>query len=75
VELRPSSAPSLVVSIQNVQPDPELSVGANIAAGASKLGVVTNISRHEQQALAKYAAESGNNVALQVYPSATLGVP
>jgi len=75
VELRPSSAPSLVVSIQNVRPDPVLSVGANVAAGSSKLGTVTNISRHERQALGRYAAEGGNNVALQVYPSATLGVP
>jgi hypothetical protein len=75
VELRPSSAPSLVVSIQNMRPDPVLSVGANVAAGSSKLGTVTDISRHEQQALGKYAAEGGNNVALQVYPSATLGVP
>jgi len=75
IELRPSSAPSLVVSIQNVRPDPELTVGGNVAAGASKLGVVTNISRYERQALAHYAAEGGNNVAIQVYPSATLGVP
>ena len=74
VELRPSSAPSLVVSIQNVRPDPVLSVGANVAAGL-EARPVTNISRHEQQALAKYAVEGGNNVALQVYPSATLGVP
>jgi hypothetical protein len=75
IELRPGLAPSLVVSIQNVRPDPALSVGANVVAGKSKLGTVTNISRHEQQALAKFAAEGGNNVALQVYPSATLGVP
>ena len=75
VELRPASAPSLVVSIQNVESDPALTVGANVAAGSSKLGTVTNISRHERQALARYAAEGGNNVALQVYPSATLGVP
>jgi hypothetical protein len=75
IELRPTSAPSLVVSLQNVQPDPVLSVGANVAAGSSKLGTVTNISRYERQALARYAAEGGNNVAIQVYPSATLGVP
>ena len=75
VELRPASTPSLVVSIQNVRPDPALSVGANIAAGSSKLGTVTNISRYEQQALERYAAEGGNNVAIQVFPSATLGVP
>jgi hypothetical protein len=75
IELRPGSAPSLVVSMQNVRPDPALSVGANVAAGSSKLGTVTNISRFERQALERYAAESGNNVALQVFPSATLGVP
>ncbi|HEX4746097.1 MAG TPA: hypothetical protein VFU99_04355 [Gaiellaceae bacterium] len=75
IELRPSTAPSLVVSITNVQPDPELSVGATVAAGASKIGTVTNISRHERQALGRYAAEGGNNVSLQVYPSASIGVP
>jgi hypothetical protein len=75
IELRPASAPSLVVSIQNVRPDPVLSVGANVSAGSSKLGTVTPISRFEEQALGRYAAEGGNNVALQVYPSATIGVP
>jgi hypothetical protein len=75
IELRPTSAPSLVVSIANVRPDPALSVGANVAAGSSKLGTVSNISRFERQALAKYAADNGNNVAIEVFPSATLGVP
>ena len=75
IELRPASAPSLVVSIQNVRPDPALSVGDNVAAGSSKLGTVTDISRYERQALARYAADGGNNVAIQVFPSATLGVP
>jgi hypothetical protein len=75
IELRPSSAPSLVVSIQNVRPDPSLTIGANVAAGSSKLGTVTDISRFEQQALERYAADGGNNVSIQVFPSATLGVP
>jgi len=75
IELRPATAPSLVVSIANVRPDPALSVGATVAAGSSKLGTVTTISRFERQALARYAAEGGNNVSLQVYPSATIGVP
>jgi hypothetical protein len=75
IELRPSLAPSLVVSIQNVRPDPVLSVGANVAAGSSKLGTVTDISRFETQALERYATDGGNNVAIEVFPSATLGVP
>jgi len=75
IELRPTSAPSLVVAIENVKPDPALSVGANVAAGSSKLGTVTDISRYEEQALRRYAADGGNNVSIRVYPSATLGVP
>ena len=75
IELRPTSAPSLVITIQNVRPDPALTVGANVAAGSSKLGTVTDISRYERQTLERYAADDGNNVSIQVYPSATLGVP
>jgi hypothetical protein len=75
IELRPTSAPSLVVTIQNVRPDPALTVGANVAAGSSKLGTVTDISRWEKQALADYAPDGGNNVSLLVFPSAALGVP
>jgi hypothetical protein len=50
-------------------------VGANVAAGRSKLGRVADISRFEHQSLERFAADGGNNVAIQVYPSATLGVP
>ena len=75
IELRPTSAPSLVVAIQNVRPDEALTVGANVAAGSSKLGRVVDISRFEKQALAGVAPDGGNNVEIQVYPSATLGTP
>ncbi len=75
IELRPSSAPSLVLTLENVRPDPSLTVGANVAAGSSKLGTVADVSRFEKQALARYAADGGNNVAIQVHPSASLGVP
>lgn len=75
IELRPSSAPSLVVAIENVRPDRALSVGANVASGSSKLGRVVNIARYEKQALARFATDRGNNVSIEVYPSASLGVP
>lgn len=75
IELRPTSAPSLVLALQNVRPDTALTVGANVAAGSSKLGRVADISRFEDQALARFAADGGNNVSIEVYPSATLGVP
>jgi hypothetical protein len=72
IELRPTSAPSLVVQLENVRPDRSLTVGANVAAGSSKLGRVADIRRYERQALARHAADGGNNVAIQVYTSATL---
>jgi hypothetical protein len=75
IELRPSSAPSLVVELQHVEPDPALSVGANVAAGSSKLGTVVDVTHVEQQALARYSGDRGSNVAIRVFPSATLGVP
>jgi hypothetical protein len=75
IELRPTSAPSLVVTVENVRPDQALTVGANVAAGSSKLGRVIDIRRVEKQALARFAADGGNNVSIEVYPSASLGVP
>jgi hypothetical protein len=58
-----------------VEPDPALSVGANVAAGASKLGTVVDVTRVESQSLSRYSGDNGSNVSIQVYPSATLGVP
>ncbi|HXG77031.1 MAG TPA: hypothetical protein VNJ53_10710 [Gaiellaceae bacterium] len=75
LELRPQAAPSLVVIVRNVKPDEALTVGANVAAGSSKLGTVVDISRFERQALERYATDRGNNVSIEVYPSANLGVP
>src|SRR5437773_294718 len=63
---------SPVVTLDNVSPDPALSVGANVAAGSSKLGSVVNVASVEKQALAAYAPDRGNNVAIEVFPSATL---
>jgi len=73
MELRPADAPSVVVSIENIDRDPALAVGANVAAGSSKLGTVADVSRWERQALARYAPQGGNNVSIQVFPSAALG--
>ena len=75
IELRAISAPSLVVSIANVRPDRTLTVGANVVAGSSKLGRVVDIAAHQKQALADYAPDRGNNVSIQVQPSAGLAVP
>jgi hypothetical protein len=75
IELRPTTAPSLVVTVENVRPDESLTVGASVAAGSSKLGRVVDVARFERQALAGHAIDRGNNVELQVHVSASLGVP
>jgi len=75
IELRPTTAPSLVVTVEHVRPDESLTVGASVAAGSSKLGRVVDVARFERQALAEHAIDRGNNVELQVHVSASLGVP
>jgi hypothetical protein len=75
VEVEPTSAPSLVVSVSTIAPDPSLVVGASVTEDASKLGDVLDLARLETQALAQYTDDSGNHVLIEVHPAATLDVP
>ena len=54
--------------------DPALVVGSPLSAAATKLGSVVDYSATEHQALARYTNDSGNHVAIEVHPSATLGL-
>ena len=70
IDVRPNSAPSLIVSLSHVEPDPSLTVGSPVLASSSKLGTVVNVAAVERQALAKHAGARGNNVAIEVHPTA-----
>jgi hypothetical protein len=72
IDIQPSDAPSLVVSVSHIKADPSLTVGEMVSADASKLGVVLDFARVEQQALSRYTNDSGNHVLIEVRPSATL---
>jgi murein DD-endopeptidase MepM/ murein hydrolase activator NlpD len=74
IDIQPVGAPSLVVSVSHVKIDPALVVGSPLSAAATKLGSVVDFSQAEQQALARYTNDSGNHVAIEVHPSATLGL-
>lgn len=74
IDIQPLSAPSLVVAVTHVTPDPALYVGAPLTAGGTKLGSVTDYSSAEHQELARYTNDSGNHVAIEVHTSATLGL-
>ena len=69
IDLRPSEAPSVMVSVMNVKPDPSIVVGTPVLAATSKLGTAVDIASVEKQALAAHAPEGGNNISIAVYPS------
>jgi murein DD-endopeptidase MepM/ murein hydrolase activator NlpD len=75
IDIQPTDAPSLVVSITHLRGDPALDVGDAVAASRSKIGSVIDFSKIEQQALAGYTQDAGNHVAVEVQPAATLAIP
>jgi hypothetical protein len=75
IDVQPSAAPSLVVSLTQLTPDPALTVGATIAASSTKVGRVIDLSGVEKQALAHYTQDAGNHVSIAIRPAATLTLP
>jgi hypothetical protein len=75
IEIQPTDAPSLVVSVSAIAPDPSLSVGTTVTADASRLGEVLDLATLETQSLARYTDDAGNHVLIEVHPAATLDVP
>jgi hypothetical protein len=70
IDVRPTTAPSLIVTLTHLEPDPSLAVGSPVLASSSKLGTVVDVAAVEQQALARVARSRGNNVAITVHPAA-----
>lgn len=75
IDIRPLTAPSFVVSVTQLQPDPGLVVGSSVTVGTSKIGTLVDLTGVERQALARFTQDAGNNVTLEVSPSASLDVP
>ncbi len=71
IDIRPSSSPSVVLSLTHLEPDPSLAVGSSVLAGTSKIGTVANISTVERQALASHTNDAGDNVAIEVHSAPT----
>ena len=72
VDIEPQSAPSLIVSLTQLRPDPSIKVGYNVVSGATRLGAVVDLSRVEKQALARYTNDAGNHVSIELRPAASL---
>jgi hypothetical protein len=71
IDIRPTLAPSVIVSLSHLLADPSLSVGSSVMAGSSKVGTVAEVSAVERQALARFTNDTGDNVAIEVHPAAT----
>jgi murein DD-endopeptidase MepM/ murein hydrolase activator NlpD len=74
IQIQPSGAPSVVVSLTHVRADPALTVGSPVTAGTTKVGVVLDFSEVEQQALAGHTGDAGNHVTVDVEPTPTLAL-
>ncbi len=74
IDIQPTYAPSLIVSVSDLAADPSISVGAGVTAGSSKLGELLALSRFEKQSLARYTNDKGDHVLIEVHPAATLAV-
>ena len=73
IDIQPSTAPSVVVSLTHVDGLPDaVRVGATVTASTTRLGSVLDLSGVERQSLARYTNDTGNHVALEVLPAATL---
>jgi hypothetical protein len=72
IDIQPSGAASIVVSVTHLRPDPALTVGSTVSAASSKVGTLLDLADVERQALARYTNDAGNHVALEVHPAATL---
>ena len=70
IDVRPTAAPSLIVTLNHLEPDSSLAVGSPVLASSSKLGTVVDVAVVERQALARHARAGGNNVAIDVHPAA-----
>jgi hypothetical protein len=72
IDIQPQNAPSLVVTLTQLRPDPSVSVGSDVVSGATRLGIVVDLSKVERQALARFTNDAGNHVSIELRPAAVL---
>jgi len=73
IEIQPTSAPALVVTMTNLDLARGIAVGAPVSAAVSRLGAVADLSKAMSQDVAKFTSDAGNHVHIEVSqaPAAT----
>ncbi len=75
IDIEPTAAPSIVISVTHLRPDSSLNVGSAVAARTSRLGTLLDLSRVEKQALARYTNDAGNHASFELHASVGLTLP
>jgi murein DD-endopeptidase MepM/ murein hydrolase activator NlpD len=75
IDIQPSGSPGVVVTVENLKPDPALTVGSAVSAGNTKIGRVIDLSSVEQAALARYTQDKGQHVHVEVHAASGLATP
>lgn len=72
VDIQPSGAPTVVVSLTQLRATGTLTVGAPVTSGRTKIGVVLDLSSVEEQTLARHTHDTGSHVEVEVHAAAAL---
>jgi hypothetical protein len=75
IDVQPSGSPGLIVSLQNLEPDPGLTVGSTVAAAVTKIGALIDLSAVETPALAEFTQDRGAHVHMDVRAAVSLPLP
>jgi hypothetical protein len=75
IDIQPSGNPGVIVTVENLKPDPALTVGLTVSAGRTKIGRVIDLSSVEQAALARHTQDKGQHVHIEVRAASALASP
>jgi murein DD-endopeptidase MepM/ murein hydrolase activator NlpD len=75
IDIQPSGSPGVVVTLENLKPDPALTVGSAVSAGRTKIGRVIDLSTVERAALARVTQDRGQHVHIEVRAASGLASP
>jgi hypothetical protein len=75
IDIQPSGSPGVIVTLENLRPDPALTVGLAVSAGRTKIGRVIDLSAVERAALARYTQDQGQHIHIEVRAASALASP
>ncbi len=75
IDIQPSGSPGVIVTLENLKPDPALTVGSAVSAGRTKIGSVIDLSGVERAALARVTQDKGQHVHIEVRAASGLASP